>query len=61
MLSGRFDPLFQTLSINTVTMGTVVITDINEVLKLILLFLSIGFTIFRWWELKNKNNKKLKK
>jgi len=46
------------LALNT-SAFTISMTSVEDILKVILLLVSIGFTVARWYEIhkKNKNNK----
>jgi hypothetical protein len=45
---------------NTLTVGVTSLTQLEIGLKIVLLIVTIGYTLSRWWEIKEKrkNNKK---
>lgn len=40
--------LFEVLSVNTLTLATAMFTNIESVLKILLLLVSIGYTSYKW-------------
>jgi len=45
------------LALNGSTLGVTTLTNIEIGLKIILLIVTIGYTISKWLEIKNKNKK----
>ena len=48
-------------AINALTAGVTSLTQLETGLKIILLIVTIGYTLSRWWEIKEKNRKQKKK
>jgi len=48
-------------AINALTAGVTSLTQLETGLKIILLIVTIGYTLSRWWEIKEKNRKSKKK
>ena len=47
-------------AVNTLTVGVTSLTQLEIGLKIVLLLVTIGYTLSRWWEIK-ENRKKNKK
>lgn len=61
MLHHKFDHLFQAITANMGVLSVVWITNLNQILQLILLLSSVGFAIVKWVQHVKENRKRKRK